>query len=78
MTVYDRAHYLVIHTGLAVINTYYNHINRSVGNSPSPRCNCKGWQIVQPTTSRDMLTWIEKQTANNSAETRRTKFNKNV
>ena len=59
---------------------YYTHIDRLHESKSKIRLqadNCKEWQIVQHTTSRDTLKRIETQTANNSAETRRTKFCRN-
>ena len=89
MAMCDRAHYLVI---MYVFGSYKNvFITISTGYvvqvQVQDNCkgltlqadNCKGMGrlIVQPTTSRDTLTRIEIQTANNSAETRRTKFSRN-
>ena len=73
---------------LTVINTCYDHIDRYEGPSSMFQVphsqfktkiqlqsdNCKGRQTVKLTNSRDMLTRIETQTANNSAEIRRNKI----
>ena len=61
---------------------YNSHIDRLCGSKSKSEIqlqadNCKGRQIVKPTTSRETVTRIEAQTANNSAETKRTKFSRN-
>ena len=51
--------------------TCFHHVDRHVGRSLiwGYSCNLQGTAIVKITNSRDMWTWIEIQTAKNSAET---------
>ena len=55
-----KEHVLIISTGMWV--TVQDEDTAAI---------CKGWQNCQATNLRDMWTWIETQTAKNSAETRR-------